>query len=244
MTKRRFRTAFLLGAGLGVRLRPLTSRCPKPLLPVGGRPIITYGMDHLMEAGVDRFIVNTHHCPWVYGEVFPDKSWRGVPIEFCHEPVLLDTGGGVKNIEDLLKDDEAIVCYNGDILTDLPLKGLIEAHDRERPEATLALRSTGPLLNVCLGPSGDICDLRTRLGNPGVGRFLFTGVYVMETALLAYTEKGAAESIIDVFLRRIVEKPGSIRGAVIDDGDWYDIGSPEVYDQLRERRFPRPQGDI
>ena len=55
-SKRRFKTAFILGAGLGTRLRPLTEECPKPLLEIGGRPIITYAMDHLLTAGVDRFI--------------------------------------------------------------------------------------------------------------------------------------------------------------------------------------------
>src|SRR5512136_3052134 len=81
---RRFKTAFILGAGLGTRLRPLTERCPKPLLEIGGRPIITYAMDHLQSVGVDRFIVNTHHCSEVYLEMFPDRQWRGVPITFRH----------------------------------------------------------------------------------------------------------------------------------------------------------------
>ena len=88
------RTAFILGAGLGTRLRPLTEECPKPLLPVGGRPLITYAMDHCLSVGIERFIVNTHHCPRAFDRAFPEKSWRGWPILFRHEPVLLDTGGG------------------------------------------------------------------------------------------------------------------------------------------------------
>ena len=64
----KIRTAFILGAGLGTRLRPLTQNLPKPLLPVGGRPIITYAMEHLRAAGVERFIINTHHCPEKYRE--------------------------------------------------------------------------------------------------------------------------------------------------------------------------------
>src|SRR5512143_2858304 len=114
MKRRRFKTAFILGAGLGTRLRPLTERCPKPLLEVGRRPIVTYAMDHLLTAGVDRLIVNTHHCPEAYPETFPDSQWRGIPIMFRYEPTLLDTAGGLKNIEDLLDEDGAIFCYNGD----------------------------------------------------------------------------------------------------------------------------------
>jgi len=243
--KRRFKTAFILGAGLGTRLRPLTERCPKPLLEIGGRPIITYAMDHLLSAGVERFIVNTHHRPEAYREKFPENSWRGVPITFRHEPVLLDTAGGLKNIEDLLTEDEAILCYNGDVVTDLPLGRLLEAHEGMRPAVTLALRSSGPLLNVNIDAEGAVCDLRHRLGNPGIRSCLFAGIYAVETSFLGDLEAGKIESVVLPFLRSIEEKPGSVRGVIIDEGDWYDIGSPEEYERIqalwpRRRRAEKP----
>jgi mannose-1-phosphate guanylyltransferase len=230
---RRCKTAFIPGAGLGTRLRPLTENCPKPLLPVGGRPVITYAMDHLITVGVDRFIVNTHHRPGRYRETFPDGAWRGRPVLFRHEPVLLDTAGGLKNIEDLLAGDEAIVCYNGDVISDLPLGLLLEAHERLRPEATLALRSTGPLLNVDVNARGEVCDLRGVLQRRGTGRFLFTGICALETALLRHIEPARPSSIIDLFIGRIRSHPGSVRAAVIDGGEWTDIGSPEAYHRLQ-----------
>jgi mannose-1-phosphate guanylyltransferase len=232
--KRRFKTAFLLGAGLGTRLSPLTDRCPKPLLEIGGRPILTYAMDHLLGAGVDRFIVNTHHCPEAYAEKFPDRQWRGMPIVFRHETVLLDTAGGLKNIEDLLDEDGAIFCYNGDVMTNLPLQELVEAHEERRPEVTLALRSNGPLLNVEVNEEGEVCDLRETLGNRGVRRCLFTGISCVETSFLHFLEAGKVESVVPVFIRRIVESGGSIRGVIIDEGQWNDIGSPKTYELLKK----------
>jgi mannose-1-phosphate guanylyltransferase len=230
---RRYKTGFILGAGLGLRLRPLTEHCPKPLLEIKGRSIITYAMDHLLTIGVDRFIVNTHHYPEVYHEKFPDLRWRGVPIILRHEPVLLDTAGGLKNIEDLLHDDEALLCYNGDVFADFPLQRLLEEHERARPDATLALRTSGSPMNVNVDERGWICDMRHVLGNRGIGSCLFAGIYIVEKPILQFIEPGKIESIVPLFIRRIVEKPGSIRGVIIDDGQWQDIGSIESYGRLK-----------
>jgi aminoglycoside/choline kinase family phosphotransferase len=227
----KIRTAFILGAGLGTRLRPLTEKCPKPLLPVGGRPLITHAMDHCLSIGAVRFIVNTHHCAAAYGEAFPENLWRGAPILFRHEPVLLDTAGGLKNIEDLL-EDETILVYNGDILSDLPLEQLLAAHAAGGREVTLALRSDGPLRNVCLDVEGRICDFRDLLGNSGVRRCLFTGIYIVEKRFLRRLTPGKIESVISVFTEMIRERPGSVASVVIDEGSWEDVGDMEAYARI------------
>jgi aminoglycoside/choline kinase family phosphotransferase/choline kinase len=232
MSTHRTRTAFILGAGLGTRLRPLTDTCPKPLLPVGGRPIITYAMDHLITAGIEKFIVNTHHCADVYHQAFPESQWRGIPIIFRHEPLLLDTAGGLKNIEDLVEDDDTIFVYNGDVIADMPLKGLIETHTAKKKEVTLALRSSGFPLNVNINENCDVCDLRHTLGNAGIKNCLFTGIYMVEKRFLRRLKAGRIESVVPVFIEMIREVPGSVAGILIDEGRWHDIGSVEEYERV------------
>ncbi|MEW6335323.1 MAG: phosphotransferase [Thermodesulfobacteriota bacterium] len=227
------RTAFILGAGLGTRLRPLTERCPKPLLPVGGRPLITFVMDHCLTVGIGRFIVNTHHCPAAYDAAFPGGHWRGRPICFRHEPLLLDTAGGLKNIEDLLGDEEALLVYNGDILSDLPLGLLVASHAAGGREVTLALRSDGPARNVALDEDGAVCDLRGLLGNPGVRHCQFTGIYAVERRFLRRLIPGKVASVVPVFAAMVRAAPGSVGSVVIDEGRWLDIGDPEAYGQVR-----------
>jgi NDP-sugar pyrophosphorylase family protein len=190
-------------------------------------------MDRLLKVGVNRFIVNTHHCPEIYDLYFPDREWRGMPVIFRYEPVLLDTGGGLKNIEDLLEEDEAILCYNGDVISDLPLERLLDGHEKKRPEVTLALRSSGALLNVNINERGEVCDLRNALGKAGIRSCQFTGIYVLETSFLQHLDAGKIESVIPVFVRRISDEPGSIMGLLIDEGTWHDVGSVEEYRALK-----------
>jgi mannose-1-phosphate guanylyltransferase len=225
-------TAFILGAGLGTRLRPLTEKCPKPLLTIGGRPIITYAMEHLRAIGVQKFIINTHHCPEKYAEVFPDNQWQGIPIIFRHEPVLLDTAGGRKNIEDLIAEEERIIVYNGDIITNLPLQPLIEKHLSQKAEVTLALRSREHLLNVNIDKEGFVCDMRHLLNNPGVQSCLFTGIYIVEKSFLKRLEAGKIESIVLPLVSMIKENHRSVAGVVIDEGYWHDVGTIDEYKKL------------
>lgn len=234
MQNKQIITAFILGAGLGTRLRPLTENTPKPLLQIGGKSIISYAMQHLRTAGVKRFIVNTHHCPEKYKEAFPENNWKGIPITFRHEPALLDTAGGIKNIEDLIGEDERIIVYNGDIITNMPIEMLIRKHFKLKTSVTLALRSQGPLLNVNIDDNGYVCDMRHILKNQGAKSCLFAGIYIVEKSFLNRLQQGKVESIVIPLVKMIKENPRSLGGAVIDDGYWHDLGTIEEYEKLKK----------
>ena len=234
MSSKQIDTAFILGAGLGTRLRPLTEKIPKPLLQIGSRPIITYAMEHLRSIGVQRFIINTHYHADKYSETFPNSNWQGIPITFRHEPTLVDTAGGIKNIEDLIEADERIIVYNGDIITNMPLSPLLKKHFALKTEVTLALRSSGPLLNVNIDRNSFICDMRHTLKNPGIQSCLFAGIYIIETKFLQRLEAGRVESIVPPLIKMIKENPRSVGGIVIDDGFWHDVGTVAEYEKLNQ----------
>ena len=222
------RKAFVLGAGLGTRLQPLTEKRPKPLIPVCGKPLITFAFDHLVRLGVEEFVVNTHHRPESYVRFFPGSRYREHPVVFRHEPVLLETAGGIKNVQDLIGDDRFIV-YNGDILTDLPVDRAVEHHVASGNLATLVLRSDGGPLHVALdSASGLVVDILNRLGTGRTGEFLFTGVYILESRFFDCIPEGEKLSVTPLFLG-LISKGERIGGIVLDEGTWQDLGTRDQY---------------
>lgn len=237
------RKAFVLAAGLGTRLRPLTDQLPKPLIPVGHKPLIEFAFDHLIaDAGVEEFIVNTHHLAGEYGKVFPDRRYRGRPLHFRHEPTLLDTGGGIKNIADLLgPSPETFLVYNGDVLTDLPIQPAIEHHRRAGNEVTLVLRSQQGPKHLAWDPaSGRILDIRDRLGTGAPQAYAFSCVYLVEPAFLERIPAGEPVSVIPIFLD-MIRRGDALGGVLIDEGDWRDLGTRGEY--LRVHRDLYAQRD-
>lgn len=236
-------TAFVLGAGLGTRLRPLTEHIPKPLVPFAGRPLITYAFDHLISVGIRRFFVNTHHCPGAYTVAFPDRSYREIPIEFVHEPELLETGGGIANIRHLLPPGEGLVVYNGDILTDLPLLPALELHRSQACAATLVVRHDHPDKRISLDESsGNIVDIRGELGTGHPRNFGFTGIYFLSAGFLDSLPPVAKYSVVPVFLDQIRDGI-PIRGVPADSGTWADLGDRDAYLAAHESRLTAPLVD-
>ena len=232
--------AFVLAAGLGTRLRPLTDDLPKPLVPIWQKRLITFALDHLIAAGVEKFHLNTHHRPECFVEIFPDATYRDHELRFHHEPELLETAGGIANIADAI-EPTALLVYNADVLTDLPLAALIEAHFRDKNLLTLALRSGGVLRDIALDPdSRCITGIRNQIGTDH--KFGFTGVYILSFDFLQRFERGVKRSVIPHFVDAI-RKGERIGGVVIEEGDWWEVGTPGAYVQLHRElrgreRFP------
>lgn len=222
------RTAFVLGAGLGKRLRPLTEERPKPLVPVKNRPLITHVFDALIDAGIERFVVNTHHCPEAYGRILGDAGYRGREVKFIFEPTLLETGGGLRNARDLL-GREPVLVHNGDVLATLNLRALLATHAAEGAEVTALLRSKGGPLQVRFDPRAKrVRDFRGALGVEGGVDALFTGAYVVEPAFMDRIPEGVVTSVVPIFLE-MLRRGAPIAGELDDDGVWADLGDRASY---------------
>ncbi len=228
MTKPVIDQAFILGAGMGTRLRPLTLLLPKPLVPVFHRPMAAHAFEACAAIGISRFAVNTHHLAAAWNGFQPPAGTR---VEFFHEPVLLDTGGGLKNIEPWIGGKPALV-HNGDILTRMPLDELVRAHHESDALATLAVRRHGPPPHLALDATGSrVADIRRMLDRAD-GTHGFTGVYCIAPEFLALIPPGRIASVIPAFLECI--RRGRLGAAVIEDGLWLDLGDRDSY--LRAHR--------
>ncbi len=219
--------AFILCAGLGTRMRPLTDHLPKPLLPVFQEPMIVHTLRRYRRLGIRRFIINTHHLPEKWEQFFPGGTWEDCDIDFVYEPVLLDTGGGLYNIRNLVDMDSPLLVHNGDIVETMDAARLMQKHAESGSTLTMALRSGGDLVNVGFDPQhGLVTDVRSTLGvTPGTHQF--AGIYCIDPVVLKTMHDQGPVSIVPVWLELIRNRQAS--GAVIDDGLWFNVGSPETY---------------
>ena len=216
--------AFVLGAGLGLRMRPLSEVLPKPFIPIFQKPLITFALDHLIAVGVKSVIINAHHLAPVFQEFFAAGSYRGHPVKLVYEPQILGTGGGIKNIESLLRN-EPFISYSGDLLTDLPVGPLLEEHFRAGNDVTLALRDRGLRSDVAL-ENGRVVDIANRYGREG--RCDYAGVAVWSPAIFERIPPAESVSFISV-LAEWIGQGGKIGGVVSNDGNWFNIGSRKEY---------------
>jgi len=217
--------AFVLGAGLGTRLRPLTDDLPKPLIPIFQKPLISFALDHLIDIGVESFIINTHKLPDSFQRFFSEKNdYEGYSIKLVNEPVLLETGGGIKNVEADL-GVKPFITYSGDILTDVDLQALIDEHFRCGNDVTLALRNTGLAAAVAFRNSR-VVDISNRYGV--AGNYDFANIAVWNPEIFERIPPNRKISFIPI-ITDWIGRGAKIGGVLMNDGKWFNIGSRTEY---------------
>ncbi len=221
--------AFILAAGLGERLRPVTNHLPKPLLPVLGEPVIERLAKKVFSVPVDRVGVNAHYKAEMIYNWAETSSYAG-RIELFNEVDILGTGGALKNAEHFLRGSTFLV-HNADIVSDISLSALIKRHISEGNIATLAVHSHHHFSNVWIDEEEKLHSVG---GNQperrGIRRVAFTGIAVYSGEFLDLLPAGNS-SVIDAWLRAL--KSGFRVGTVGVNGcRWTDIGTPKAYSSL------------
>jgi MurNAc alpha-1-phosphate uridylyltransferase len=235
------RSGMVLAAGLGTRLRPVTQTIPKPLVEINGRTLLDHAIDRLEQVGVERVVVNVHYKAAM---VSAQLARRDHPrIEISEEAELLDTGGGVKQALPLL--DDVFFVVNSDVFwvdsKDHALLRLADAFDPEHADAILLLQRT--VTAVGYDGSGDYfldaSGTPHRRAGRGVAPYLFAGIHLLQHRVFDAVPDRTF-SLVRLFDR--AEQAGRLR-AIVHDGEWYHIGTPEGLAATREclssHRFER-----
>jgi NDP-sugar pyrophosphorylase family protein len=184
----------ILAAGFGKRLQPLTDSCPKPLIDVGGQPMIAYALALVRRAGIIEVAVNLHHLGEQIRGRLGHGEKHGVHITYFEENPILETGGAVAAARSFLDGDDFVVL-NADTITDLPLSDMIAYHRQRQAVATMFLRSDPQAARFGLIEIDDGHRIRRFLGQPErVSRpltpFMFGGVHVFSPRVFDYMAPG------------------------------------------------------
>ena len=216
--------AFILAAGFGTRLRPLTEKVPKPMIPISSEPLIVHQIRWLKSAGITDIVINLHHLGSQIESYLQSGRSFGVNIQYCHEDPILETGGGIVNALPLLKSDPFVVL-NGDVWTSYRFK------HQPLPADSLA--------HLILVPTpddrehGDFTLSEDRVRRPEVvasRNLTYTGIAFLRPRLFDNQQIRPFSLTKDLLFNMLDND--SVTGEVFE-GRWIDIGTPEALKQVR-----------
>jgi len=251
----------ILAAGLGTRLRPLTEDRPKALVTVAGRTMLEIALHRLRSFGVHEVIVNTHHHAAMIADYLQANRNFGMSIQISFEPILLDTGSGLKNAAPFFLDssaslDEPFILHNVDVLSNIDLARMVRFHSERQALATLAVqdRPTSRQLlfnqqgqlrgrrttraNIADAPAADRAsdeEVQTECAQPAapVQALAFSGIHVLSPRIFSLMREEGVFSIIPVYLR-LAAQGEAIVAFRADEFYWRDLGRPESIQQAAQ----------
>ena len=235
--------AMVLAAGVGRRLQPLTDTVPKPLLAVGGRPLIEIVLRRLAAAGVDRVIVNVFHHAAQMERALARWSHPGLSIAISREEELLDTGGGLKKAASFLAGREPFFLHNADVVSGVDLGRLYAAHGRSHALATLSVRRRPGARQLLFNEQGFLSGWENAAtgerivagaaGDPAGSPFGFDGIQVVSPDIFALLSEEGAFSLTRAYLRLAA---AGERIVAFDAGHyfWADAGTEAKLEAIRQ----------
>lgn len=225
--------AFVLAAGTGERLRPLTDILPKPLAPVLNVPAICYALTRLRLAGINEVIINIHYLADRILRFFRENDNFGCTVHFSHEPRILGTGGGLAQCRALLSDSP-FLYVNSDTILDLDLQSIIDAFNESSPLGIMAVHPVDAGLGRVALSGRRVTDLRGILGSNQIPSYEFSGVAVLSYEIFKYLSSDFSD-IVETGFISLVKRGGMC--AFIHNALWHDIGTLESYRRANIERI-------
>lgn len=216
--------AFVLCAGLGTRLRPLTYILPKALLPVWGKSIIFHIFKHLGSIGVKDIIINLHHLPDKIMDVLGNGSGFNLKIRYSFEKRLLDTGGGLKKVEWFLKHG-TFIMYNCDVVTNVNLKKMLAFHKRNNNIVTLLASSKHEPKHLFVDREGRVVSIKRK------GNYAFCGVHIIEPFIFKFIPEKKPISIISIY-KWLIENGIPVNIYPLGKAFWHEAGNVKSYNRI------------
>lgn len=224
--------AVVLAGGLGTRLRPYTAVIPKPLMPVGDRPILDIVLRQLRRHGFERVTIATGHLAQLIEAFFGDGSAYGLKVDYHREHEALGTVGALALISEL---DQPFLVMNGDVLTDIAYDELLARHEMSGAAATIAVTRRAVQVSLGVMHFDDAADhdrVTDYVEKPAIDYEVSMGVYCFAPRALQHIHPGERLDFPDLVLRLIAA--GEVVNAWRPDAYWLDIGRHDDYEQAME----------
>ncbi|MEM1524543.1 MAG: nucleotidyltransferase family protein [Nitrososphaerales archaeon] len=231
--------AVILAGGLGTRLRPYTLFLPKPMLPLGHKPVLEHIIEWLRDNGIRDIIISVEYLKMFIEGYFEDGHELGVRINYAHAKKPLGTAGQLKVAEKYI--DGTFICVYGDTILNLNLKDALNFHKDKNALATIILKPYKISLRygfIEIDNDGAVKKWREK---PKVSGLINTGCYIMEPNFLKYIPEGVMYGMNDAFKNALKAKE-RIYG-YITKGEFIDIGDKKTYIDAYEK-YLRKLGKI
>ncbi|WP_045212431.1 nucleotidyltransferase family protein [Desulfonatronovibrio magnus] len=222
----------IMAGGQGARLRPHTENCPKPLLPVDGKPMLEHIILRALSQGYKNFVITTHYLGHMIEEYFGSGKDLGINIEYLREDTPLGTAGALSLLKP--RPQECFVVSNGDVLTDIDYGELLEFHQRQNAAATMAVR-----LHEWQNPFGVVhtngFDITGFEEKPTVSSRVNAGIYVLEPEILDLLESDQHCDMPHLFLQ--AQEQGKRCVVFPMHEPWLDVGRPDDLEKASAARL-------
>ena len=224
-------SAMVLSAGLGTRMRPLSYECPKPLLPLCGRTLLTWNLQALKKAEITHVGINTFHLAQQVPQAVQHRTEQ---FYWSHEDTLQGTGGGVRGLHQCMQH-QAYVIINGDAFFDFPIRPLLHHHEQQGAIATLAVRrvpADDPFARIGLDAMGRVVRIAEVCGpraHEEVMAVAFTGVQMIQAEVCQALPDGFCDIFRSAYKSLMLDGVEIHAHLVADDSLWVDVGTPQRY---------------